>query len=223
MKSHDQLYRLRTDLQTRWASPENIRGEKGRGGRSNAGRKGSPCLGVLPGDVHTLACTEGSGTGTEDYAGTAWDLDKSYTTPYQGCPLVDFDRQEFGFYRYHVPDPILFREDIRVTLQQIGFCGFDARADLAQLPIPVRKAAAGRPVFDLEDRFELPPYIERSDDVSSCAYLYLRDPEPDLPPPPPLEERIAAMAPPTEPVLGSDTDPAVVAAYFDLLGKNRSI
>ena len=50
------------------------------------------------------------GTGTEDYAGTAWDLKAPYSTPFQGCPLVDFDRQEFGFYRFHVPDPVFFRE-----------------------------------------------------------------------------------------------------------------
>ena len=62
MEIHDELFTIRSDLETRWASPENIRGEKGRGGRSNAGRKGSPCLGVIPGAVHTLATAEGSGT-----------------------------------------------------------------------------------------------------------------------------------------------------------------
>ena len=35
------------------------------------------------------------GTGTEDYIGTAWDIDKPFSTPYQGCPLVDFENNQF--------------------------------------------------------------------------------------------------------------------------------
>jgi hypothetical protein len=136
---------------------------------------------------------------------------------------VDFDRQEFGFYRYHVPDPVFFREDIRVTLQQIGFCALDKREELASLGHPIHKAAAGTPVFDLSDPFELPPYLERADDISSCAYFYLKDPDPELPPLPSLEERIAALGPPTEAPRISNYDPDVVAAYFSMLEKNREI
>ena len=29
---------------------------------------------------------------------------------------------ERGYYRWHIMDPILFDEDIRVTIQQIGVC-----------------------------------------------------------------------------------------------------
>jgi len=163
------------------------------------------------------------GTGTEDYIGTAWDLENPYSTPYQGCPLVDFDRQEFGFYRFHVPDPIFFREDIRVTLQQIGFCSFDLREKLASLNHPIHKAAPGKPEFDLTDPLELPPYLERADDISSCAYFYLRDPGTQLPPLPPLAERTAALAPPTEAPKGSDFDPKVVAAYLELLDRNTRV
>ncbi len=33
MDYHDRLFAIRSDLETRWASPENIRGEKGRDAR----------------------------------------------------------------------------------------------------------------------------------------------------------------------------------------------
>jgi hypothetical protein len=62
MDSREELFTMRTDVETRWASPENIQGEKGRAGRSNGGRKGSPALVVHPGAVHTLAKAQGSGT-----------------------------------------------------------------------------------------------------------------------------------------------------------------
>lgn len=84
-------------------------------------------------------------TGTEDYFGGAWSfggytdergymLEKTYCTPFMGYPFYsrddNFHSDYFnrdvppmrGFYRWHVMDPILFREDLRVTLQQIGVC-----------------------------------------------------------------------------------------------------
>lgn len=110
-----------------------------------------------------------------------------------------------------------------MTLQQIGFCAFDLRHELSSLDHPIYKAAPGKPVFDLTDPFDLPPYLERSDDISSCAYFYLRDPDTELPPLPSLSERTAALAPSREAPIGSDIDPEIVAAYFALLKKNRSV
>jgi hypothetical protein len=66
------------------------------------------------------------GTGLEDYVGSAWGMGV-HQTLYAGAPLEVRDpaggpNPDFvGFYRWHVPDPIMFARDLRVTIQQIGF------------------------------------------------------------------------------------------------------
>ena len=96
------------------------------------------------------------GTGTEDYFGGAWSfanqvdgrtVEQTYCTPFLGYPF--YSRHDTtvhnnyhnddcppmrGFYRWHIPDPIHFEEDIRVTLQQIGVCHrglFERQDDVA--------------------------------------------------------------------------------------------
>lgn len=65
------------------------------------------------------------GTGAEDYVGGAWCFgdDETYSTPYLGYPLHDDSGAvtRHGLYRWHTPDPIRFEEDLRVTVQAIGF------------------------------------------------------------------------------------------------------
>lgn len=74
------------------------------------------------------------GTGTEDYAGGAWAFEQvqgegylPFTSPYLGFHQVtgldDFGRanRRFGMYRWHIPDPIRFEEDLRVTVQALGW------------------------------------------------------------------------------------------------------
>ncbi|MBO1752132.1 DUF2961 domain-containing protein [Actinotalea sp. BY-33] len=73
------------------------------------------------------------GTGTEDYFGGAWNFDvpgagyTEFTTPYLGMPQVIqpdglYDSQQrFGMYRWHVADPIVFGERLRVTIQALGW------------------------------------------------------------------------------------------------------
>ena len=82
------------------------------------------------------------GTGTEDYFGGSWSfahqvegktVEQTYCTPYMGYHHYahhDGDTHNLyhnddmppqrGFYRWHIPDPICFEEDLRVTIQQIG-------------------------------------------------------------------------------------------------------
>jgi hypothetical protein len=58
------------------------------------------------------------GTGSEDYVGLSWGMQQ---TPffYLGCSL---DQNGFvSMYRWHLPDPIYWDEDVRVTIQQIGW------------------------------------------------------------------------------------------------------
>lgn len=58
------------------------------------------------------------GTGSEDYAGLSWGIQQT-PFPYQGCSL---SQKEFvSFYRWHLPDPIYWHKDCRITIQQIGY------------------------------------------------------------------------------------------------------
>jgi hypothetical protein len=72
------------------------------------------------------------GTGTEDYFGGSYDWDVNgryvtYSTPYLGMhQLIQPDglyqsQQRFGMYRWHIPDPIRFENDLRVTVQALGW------------------------------------------------------------------------------------------------------
>jgi hypothetical protein len=129
-----------------------------------------------------------AGTGSEDYVGSGWGLG-TFSHPYQGCTYADQASQSFCFYRYHVPDPVFFHSDIRVTIQQIGCWDPKSSAQFraAQRPIP-----ATSPGQDVNwDDPQLPRYglYERRDDVSSCAYFYLDRPVTDLPALPPAKDR----------------------------------
>lgn len=55
------LYVMPDVGETRWATPENPRAEKGQGGRENQGAKGHPFTTIAPGETLTLLETQGSG------------------------------------------------------------------------------------------------------------------------------------------------------------------
>ena len=63
------------------------------------------------------------GTGTEDYFNTAWSPLTEFSTPYHGQPLASTGGDDWLYkgkqsvYRYHIEDPIHFRESIRVTIE----------------------------------------------------------------------------------------------------------
>ncbi len=82
------------------------------------------------------------GTGVEDYFGGAWgfvenpgETEQTYHSPYLGHPYLNNPGNCRGngfddvfvpmrsFYRWHIPDPVCFKEDIRITVQQIGLTG----------------------------------------------------------------------------------------------------
>jgi hypothetical protein len=57
------LYVMPDGVETRWASPENPRGERGQGGKENGTRKGSPAFPLKSGEARVLAQVSGrSGT-----------------------------------------------------------------------------------------------------------------------------------------------------------------
>jgi hypothetical protein len=74
------------------------------------------------------------GTGTEDYFGGAYNFEnqetrryQTFSTPYSGLPQVlPPDRiyvpgQRFGLYRWHIPDPVRFEKNLKVTIQALGW------------------------------------------------------------------------------------------------------
>jgi hypothetical protein len=73
------------------------------------------------------------GTGTEDYFCGSYGFEnkatkqyQDYTTPYAGFSVIRGDgffqsQQRFSLYRWHITDPIRFKQDLRVTMQALGW------------------------------------------------------------------------------------------------------
>ena len=75
------------------------------------------------------------GTGTEDYFCGSYNFDigkenggyREFTTPYAGMPQVlrpdglYQSNTRFGLYRWHIMDPVRFEQDLRVTIQALGW------------------------------------------------------------------------------------------------------
>lgn len=102
------------------------------------------------------------GTGMEDYFGAAWGL-KPHCTPYRGAPLADPDYS--SMYRFHITDPIYFRNRIKIDVQQMGTAMLDvAIAKYGDSLIFMR--------FEHPRRDTNKVYYLRSDDVCSVAYWY---------------------------------------------------
>ena len=106
------------------------------------------------------------GTGTEDYFGGAFGFEQPpgqygiYSTPFLGLPQIirpdgTFQSQQrFGLYRWHVMDPIRFRQDLRVTIQALGW----------------RASLQGKP-----------RYLPLQDDITSTAFWYQTEPHEPFP------------------------------------------
>jgi hypothetical protein len=130
------------------------------------------------------------GTGTEDLVGSAWGLGL-FDHLYQGCPLTEERDGVWGFYRYHVPDPVYFEKAIRVTLQQIagGTVGQLRALSLEDRPELVRTHRRFDPATHdaPEDSWE---NFEALQDICATAYWYQTLPSPRWPPLEPYAERL---------------------------------
>jgi len=133
------------------------------------------------------------GTGTEDYIGTGWGQGQ-FANQYQGCPVADDKAFQYAFYRLHLPDPVWFHHDIRVTIQQLGGA---FGAQLKQLQPSDAQLSHGKELLAIsdmaDDSFAL---FERSDDWSSCAWFYLDRPEGTLPRLAPIVKKLPAIKEP---------------------------
>jgi hypothetical protein len=113
------------------------------------------------------------GTGTEDYFGGGWGFElepgkyNSFSTLYLGLPQVitpdgfENSQTRFGMYRWHVPDPIRFQSDLRVTIQALGW----------------RAPREGKP-----------RYLPLKDDIASTVFWYQTEPHAKFPTLPDLDE-----------------------------------
>ncbi len=86
------------------------------------------------------------GTGSEDYVGLSYGIQQT-TFDYHGCNLryvsdstviawdipredsVMMNRHYISMYRWHIPDPVYWKESCRVTIQQIGCCLYEREDD----------------------------------------------------------------------------------------------
>jgi hypothetical protein len=105
------------------------------------------------------------GTGSEDYVCLSYGMQQ---TPYlyHGC---SWNQDGFvSMYRWHLPDPIYWKEECRITIQQIGWS-------------LEKRETTGHPLY------------ERQDDWSSATFWYEPLPSDPLPEFPDLESRTADL------------------------------
>ncbi|MCC6416292.1 MAG: DUF2961 domain-containing protein [Opitutaceae bacterium] len=112
------------------------------------------------------------GTGTEDYFGGAWCYDESsFSGPYFGFQQVSGKSFAPGarmtLYRFHLQDPVFFKQDLRVTMQALGW----RHHDWKELGLPH------------------PRYHALQDDLASVAYWYQTLPGAPFPPLPDRDYR----------------------------------
>ncbi len=115
-----------------------------------------------------------NGSGAEDYVGLSWGLQDSaflYTGASYREKNDDGDTGRISMYRWHLRDPIYWRKEARITIQQIGHNG----------DTPVT----------LDDY--LGDLYEREDDWSAASFWYQGIPSGKLPELPNLKARLANL------------------------------
>ncbi|MEO8695740.1 MAG: glycoside hydrolase family 172 protein [Acidimicrobiales bacterium] len=119
------------------------------------------------------------GTGLEDYVGTAWGLG-AHAALYGGAPLdvrpPGTSSPTFvGFYRWHLLDPIMFREELTVTIQQIGAMVFAAEDVEARQAYEASHPVAGNGWTQMGSMSI--GIVERVDDYCATAFVYTTEPQ----------------------------------------------
>jgi len=130
------------------------------------------------------------GTGLEDYVGSALGLGRHYAE-FSGSPLkVAVTKEETGsmenpalvsFYRWHIPDPVMFSDELRVTIQQIGGARqFKKGQERQAAEYRHKHLPAGPGIWDMPSAGNglSSALIERQDDYCATAFVYCRHPQP---------------------------------------------
>jgi hypothetical protein len=113
-----------------------------------------------------------AGTGTEDYFCGSYNFENRITRQYQEFSTayaglhqvikpdgVYQSQQRFGMYRWHITDPVRFKQDLRVTIQALGW----------------KQNSPGE-------------YLPLQDDIASVVYWYQAEPHAKFPPLPSREQ-----------------------------------
>jgi len=110
------------------------------------------------------------GTGTEDYFNDAWGF-RQFCRPYYGVPIYEgvLPGDRVTAYRWHIPDPIPFKQSLRVEIEH--------RGSIYNENAPITNMALGG-------------FEERTDWISSVAYWYQHPPATFQTPIPPLTQRM---------------------------------
>lgn len=128
------------------------------------------------------------GTGLEDYVGTAWGMGRHHA-PYGGVPLCLSEHGDaaegmgvqpdfVSFYRWHLPDPIMFERDLTVTIQQIGAMFFPTGQEAEMAAYERTNPPAGEGwITGTHPAMLAWGICERVDDYSCTSYVYCRDPQ----------------------------------------------
>lgn len=144
------------------------------------------------------------GTGTEDYIGTGWGQG-IFVNRFQGNHYADIEKgkklddftfaKAYGFYRFHIPDPIYFYQDIKVDIQVMGGGYYKSLLEcMDNNPgIELTKAGNGTEIYTKEELQARPDHaevLERFDDYAATAYWYMDKPASDLGPIADVSERL---------------------------------
>jgi len=104
-------------------SPHEVIAARGRGlfvGLSLNAESYSDNLWFLEGDETYWVDGElrGQGTGTEDYFNGGWYFNEgAFAAPFHGVVLKDEERGRIAAYRWHLTDPVRFRDSLRITIE----------------------------------------------------------------------------------------------------------
>ncbi|HTH82837.1 MAG TPA: glycoside hydrolase family 172 protein [Mucilaginibacter sp.] len=138
------------------------------------------------------------GTGTEDYIGSGYGQ-ALFNHQYQGDQFISQTKNAYGFYRLHVPDPVYFHKDIRVTIQDMGGPGWQSMVEAINKNPGMKfmKSGNGEGYYnkeELEAKKRIDGKVERTDDLCATAYWYMAQPENELPPIAGIGERIKGLS-----------------------------
>jgi hypothetical protein len=140
------------------------------------------------------------GTGTEDYIGDGYGQGV-FSNLYQGNQYLSEKKDANGFYRLHIPDPVYFHKDIRVTIQVMGGPNYQGMLDaLKRDPsLKLMKAGKGGEYYTREELEKNPSraeVMERIDDHCAAAYWYMDKPVDSLGPIADAAERVKDLPQP---------------------------
>ena len=124
------------------------------------------------------------GTGTEDYFCGSYNFEnrdtklyQTFSTPYSGLAqvlppdLIYLPGQRFGLYRWHIVDPIRFTNDLKVTIQALGW-----QSERRYLPLEDDIASVAY-WYQTEPHAQFPPLPDRESLVVKPISVTMPKPE----------------------------------------------